>query len=145
MTVRLRRLVRAIELGLTRTAATEGLSAGEVLVLDALYRAGPPHRIAPTELRNLFLISLAGVAKRVDRLHEAGLVDRVRNPEDGRGLLVQLNHRGIAVLKRLVELDRRAPHIIWPLGLSNQDYATVLRVIKGAQKAIADAPDHQTS
>lgn len=134
--VRLRRLVQAIEAGMTRAAATEGLSAGEVQVLDALFRAGPPHRIAPTELKRLFFISLAGVAKRVDRLHALGLVDRVPNPDDGRGLLVQLNPRGRAVLKRLVELDRTAPHIVWPLLLPREDYEALLRATKLGQSKI---------
>lgn len=139
--VRLRRLVRAIEVELTRTAATEGLSAGEVLVLDALFRVGPPYRIAPTDLKRLFLISLAGVAKRVDRLHALGLIDRVPNPNDGRGLLVQLNERGIAVLKRLVDLDRAAAHISWPLALPQEDYETLLRAIKLGQARIEAGAD----
>lgn len=137
--VRLRRLVQAIETEMTRSAATEGLSAGEVQVLDALFRAGPPHRIAPTELKRLFFISLAGVAKRVDRLHTLGLVDRVPNPDDKRGLLVQLNERGKAVLKRLAELDRTAAHITWPLSLRREDYEALLRATKLGQSRIEAA------
>lgn len=136
ITIRLRRLARAIELELSRSAAKEGLTAGEVLVLDALYRSAAPHQVTLTELKHLFLISLAGVGKRVDRLDELGLIDRIPNPEDGRGLLVGLNKKGIALLKKMVARDRRSPHIIWPLSLPAEDLRALKRSINLAQKEI---------
>lgn len=141
MTVRLLRLARSIEIGLARTAASEGLTAGEVLVLDTLFRAGPPHRLAPTALKKHFVISLAGVAKRLERLLALGLIERVPNPDDRRGMLVQLTARGIALLQRLVQLDRHSSHIMWPTALPEQDYRVMLDALQAAQALIEAEPD----
>lgn len=141
MTVRLLRLARSIEIGLARTAASEGLTAGEVLVLDTLFRAGPPHRLAPTALKKHFVISLAGVAKRLERLLALGLIARVPNPDDRRGMLVQLTGDGIALLQRLVELDRHSSHIMWPTALPEQDYRVMLDSLQAAQALIDAKPE----
>ncbi|ARR56688.1 MarR family transcriptional regulator [Rhizorhabdus wittichii DC-6] len=141
MTVRLLRLARSIEIGLARTAASEGLTAGEVLVLDTLFRAGPPHRLAPTALKKHFVISLAGVAKRLERLLALGLIERVPNPDDRRGMLVQLTASGIALLQRLVQLDRHSSHIMWPTALPEQDYRVMLDALQAAQALIEAEPD----
>lgn len=141
MTVRLLRLARSIEIGLARTAASEGLTAGEVLVLDTLFRAGPPHRLPPTALKKHFVISLAGVAKRLERLLALGLIERVPNPDDRRGMLVQLTGDGIALLQRLVELDRHSSHILWPTALPEQDYLVMLDALQAAQALIDAGPE----
>jgi len=135
------RLAWAIQAGIERNAALEGLAAGELLVLDALYRVGPPYQATPTSLKNYFLISLAGVGKRVDRLQRMGLVDRLRDPRDGRSMLVQLNEKGREVLGRLVEADRHAPHIAWSNRLSPADQALLSRLLRQAQQDVDDLVD----
>jgi len=139
MTTRLLRLARSMEQGFARAAEREGLTSGDVQLLDALYRVGPPHRIAPTALKHYFLMSLAGVAKRVDRLEARGLIARIPNPDDRRGLFIELTAAGHAALTRLVEADRAAPHIVWPLAISESDYRTVLAVLAQAEAEIAAA------
>lgn len=139
LTSRILRLAWAIQAGIERNSALEGLTAGEVMVLDALYRVGPPYQATPTALKNYFLISLAGVGKRVEHLHRMGLVDRVRDPHDRRSLLVQLNSKGRAALQRLVEVDRVAPHIAWSNRLSAADQAMLSRLLRAAQHEI-EAP-----
>lgn len=137
ITTRLLRLARGMERHMAQSAAKEGLTSGDVLLLDALYRVGPPHRIAPTALKHYFLMSLAGVAKRVDRLEALGLIARVPNPEDRRGLFIQLTPAGHAVLARLVEADRAAPHILWPEALSDNQYAMTLESLEIAERLIS--------
>lgn len=139
ITTRILRLARAMELGMGRSAASEGLTSGDVLLLDALYRAGPPHRIAPTLLKHYFLMSLAGVAKRVDRLESLGLIKRVPNTEDRRGLFIQMTAAGRATLARLVAGDRAAPHIVWPTALTEAQYGTMLKSLTIAEDLIAAA------
>jgi len=133
MTVRVMRLAKTMETQLGISAASEGLSVGEVLLLDTLFRAGPPHRLAPTALKRHFLISLAGVAKRVDRLDTLGLVERIPNPEDKRGSFVQMSRKGLEALARLTEKDRSAAYIMWPTTLSDNEYRIMLEGLKKAQ------------
>lgn len=138
MTTRLLRLARSMERHIARSAAREGLSSGDVLLLDALYRAGPPYRIAPTALKHYFLMSLAGVGKRVARLENLGFIRRVPNPDDQRGLFIEMTDAGRAVLARLVEADRDAPHILWPTRLTETEYQVMLRALALAGKAVGN-------
>lgn len=138
VTTRLLRVARAIEQQMDQSAAREGLTSGDVLLLDALYRVGPPHRIAPTALKHYFLMTLAGVAKRVDRLAAQGLIDRVPNPDDGRGRLIELTARGKAALSRLVEMDRSAPAIVWPAALPDAEYRALVSALLRAEELIAE-------
>jgi len=145
VTTRLLRLARSMERHMTLSAAREGLTSGDVLLLDALYRVGPPHRIAPTALKHYFLMSLAGVAKRVDRLEALGFIRRVPNPDDRRGLFIELTEAGHAVLTRLVELDRSAPHILWPTALSEQQYHAMIESLNIAEALVAEQDRNERS
>jgi DNA-binding MarR family transcriptional regulator len=71
-----------------------GLNRGEVGLLSALRLAGPPHRLAPGRLGRGLLLSSAGVTSRVDRLERRGLVVRQPDPDDRRGVLIELTARG---------------------------------------------------
>ncbi|KEQ53246.1 MarR family winged helix-turn-helix transcriptional regulator [Sphingobium chlorophenolicum] len=145
VTTRLLRLARSMERHMTQSAAKEGLTSGDVLLLDALYRVGPPHRIAPTALKHYFLMSLAGVAKRVDRLEALGFIRRVPNPDDRRGLFIELTEAGRFVLARLVADDRAAPHIVWPTALSEQQYHAMIESLTIAEALVADADENDRS
>lgn len=139
VTTRLLRIARGMERHMALSAAREGLTSGDVLLLDALHRVGPPHRIAPTALKRHFVMSLAGVTKRVDRLERLGFIRRVPNPDDGRGLFIELTEDGNAALLRLVDADRAAPHIVWPDALSPHQYAGLLEALEAAEAIISEA------
>jgi DNA-binding MarR family transcriptional regulator len=66
------RLSSSIEQGMSRMASRFGITSGELLVLDALYRLGPPYTTTPTTLKRNFVTSLAGVGKRLDGLAQRG-------------------------------------------------------------------------
>jgi DNA-binding MarR family transcriptional regulator len=57
----------------------------------------------PTQLMRATLLSSGGMTKRLDRLAEAGLVERRPDPSDRRGTLVRLTRRGRSVVDRAVE------------------------------------------
>jgi len=136
---RILHLARSIEAGVARASAREGINAGELMVLDALYRVGPPHGITPTALRRHLLLSLAGVGKRVDRLTARGLVERVPDARDRRSQLVRLSETGRALLDRAVAAEAREAHVRWAIELSPEERAVMLRVLRRAQQRIDDA------
>ena len=72
-----------------------GLNRGEVGVLAALRSAGPPHRLSPGRIGRGLMLSSAGVTSRVDRLERRGLVARQADPDDRRGVIVELTDRGL--------------------------------------------------
>jgi DNA-binding MarR family transcriptional regulator len=75
-----------------------GLSRGEVGALSALRVAGPPHRLSPTRLGKGLMLSSAGITSRIDRLERRGLVRRLADPDDRRGVIVELTEQGLEVV-----------------------------------------------
>jgi DNA-binding MarR family transcriptional regulator len=71
-----------------------GLPAGGVDVLAALWRAGPPYQLSPTQLYRELLISSGTITYRLDRLERLGFIQRLPDPADRRGLIVQLTEAG---------------------------------------------------
>ena len=63
-------------------------------VLAALYGAGPPYQMTPTQFYRGHMMSSAGVTARLDVVERAGLVARSRDPRDRRGVIVTLTRAG---------------------------------------------------
>lgn len=79
-----------------------GLNRGEVGALSALRTAGPPHRLSPTRLGKGLMMSSAGVTSRIDRLERRGLVRRLPDPDDRRGVIIELTDQGLEVVDAAV-------------------------------------------
>jgi DNA-binding MarR family transcriptional regulator len=79
-----------------------GLNRGEVGLLSTLRIAGPPHRLSPTRLARGLLLSSAGVTSRIDRLERRGFVRRLDDPNDRRGVIIELTDEGLAVVDAAV-------------------------------------------
>src|ERR1700738_2107216 len=79
-----------------------GLTFGEYEVLAALVRSGPPHRLRPSDLGGALVLSSGAVTNRIDRVEAAGLVERLRDPDDRRGTLVALTDKGRQVVNEAV-------------------------------------------
>ena len=47
------------------------------------------------------MVSSPGLTNRIDRLEKAGLVERLANPQDRRGVLLQLTGKGLEVVDRV--------------------------------------------
>ncbi len=71
-----------------------GLSRESFDVLAALRRAGAPYRLTPTELYRSLMLSSGAMTNRIDRLEHEGMVERVDDPRDRRGVLVALTAKG---------------------------------------------------
>lgn len=93
-----------------RTAFTRSkLESWEFDVLSALRRAGEPYTLSPKQLLQQTLVSSGTMTNRIDRLVEAGLVERKADPGDGRGILVVMTATGLtrvdAAITRLVDAE----------------------------------------
>ena len=62
--------------------------------------AMPHKRLSMTELANAVLLSKSGLTRLVDRIEEAGLVQRASAPGDRRSLLIVLTPSGEKIFKR---------------------------------------------
>lgn len=106
-----------------------GLNRGEVGVLSALRVAGPPHRLSPTRLFKGLMLSSAGMTSRIDRLERRGLVSRLPDPNDRRGVLVELTENGRMLLEEAVAANTDGERAV--LGsLSENEIATLGQLLR---------------
>ena len=91
---RMNGLSRRFKRSLKETLAEHGLSWEEWEVLGALRRAGPPFQRSAGELAEISELSSGAMTNRLDRLEKAGLVKRLSDPNDRRGVLVELTRAG---------------------------------------------------
>jgi DNA-binding MarR family transcriptional regulator len=78
-----------------------GLNRGEVGLLSSL-RIAEPHQLSPTRLARGLMLSSAGVTSRIDRLERRGLVRRLPDPNDRRGVIIELTDAGLEVVDAAV-------------------------------------------
>jgi DNA-binding MarR family transcriptional regulator len=91
---RISRLARELEQRLERVYREHGLEPGWHDVLATLRRTGPPYRLRPTEFSSALMLTSSGTTKRLDRLEQAGLIERAPDPDDRRGILITLTDAG---------------------------------------------------
>ncbi len=99
---RIKRLNQHLMRGMEKTWAAYGLNAASFDVLATLRRAGPPYALSPGDLMASTLVTSGTMTHRIDQLEKAGLVERLRNPDDGRGFLVSLSPKGRDLIDEVV-------------------------------------------
>jgi DNA-binding MarR family transcriptional regulator len=92
--------------------AALGLKPGWLDVLAALRRSGEPYTLTPTRLAEEALISTAGMTNRLDRLEQAGLVRRLRDPDDRRGIQVELTNKGKGLYEDAIGVQGRKESLV---------------------------------
>ena len=130
---RVSRLAKHLDRARRAAFAAHDLEAWEFDVLSALRRQGPPYRLSPGALLRATLVTSGTRTNRIDRLAEAGLVTRHPDPQDKRGVLVQLTDRGRSVADAaLADLLVHERKMLARLTTVEQDQLTsLLRVLLG--------------
>ncbi len=107
---RVTRLARHLDLARRQAFAAHGLETWEFDVLSALRRAGDPYELSPGRLLRETMVTSGTMTNRVDRLLAKGLVERLPDPADRRGVLVRLTaigrQRVDAALEGLLQHER---------------------------------------
>lgn len=91
---RVSRLARHLDRARRMAFAEGGLEPWEFDVLTALRRAGDPYQLSPGQLLTQTLVTSGTMTNRIDRLAKKGLVERLPDPSDRRGVLVRLTAGG---------------------------------------------------
>jgi DNA-binding MarR family transcriptional regulator len=128
---RVSRLARHLDIARREAFAANDLEPGEFDVLAALRRAGKPYTLSPSVLISQNLVTSGTMTNRIDRLESKGLVARLPDPSDGRGILVQLTQTGKSAVDRaLEELLTREQLLLATISKAEQEkLANVLRSI----------------
>jgi DNA-binding MarR family transcriptional regulator len=92
-------LMRNIE----RDLQPYGLDMGDYQLLVMLSEA-PDHRLRMCDLASTLRLSRSGLTRRMEGVIDAKLVERERDPEDGRSANAVLTPKGMALLKRAAPL-----------------------------------------
>jgi DNA-binding MarR family transcriptional regulator len=79
-----------------------GLSHGEYRLLLRLATRTDDHKMSAGRLSQMLMLSSGAMTNRLDRMEEAGLVRRVPDPDDRRGVLVEMTDKGETVLDEAV-------------------------------------------
>lgn len=141
VTARVVRLGRYLDRSAAEHLAPFGLHEGEVNVLAALRRAGPPHVLTPTELYRALLVSSGAMTNRLDGLETRGLLVRDPDPDDRRRVRVRLTDAGIALIDATMEAHLAALGELF-VDLGADDVATLTAALRTALAGIeARDPD----
>jgi len=136
---RISRVSRRFDREIAKVFNAHGLSSWGFYVLAALNRAGPPYQMTPTRLYRSLLVSSGLMASRVGRLERDGLVQRVPDPADGRGVLVALTPRGRHVVNAAIEHhNRNEEAMLSPL--SPRERETLATALRKLLVASGDVP-----
>jgi DNA-binding MarR family transcriptional regulator len=71
-----------------------GITHGSFQVLASLYRSGPPYRRSPSRVARGLMLSGAGLTGRMDQLEHSGMLQRSRDLDDRRAVVVELTPAG---------------------------------------------------
>lgn len=140
------RLARVAALGersIAEGLARHRLNVGEFDVLAALRRAGAPYRLSPTRLTRSLMLSSGAMTNRLDRLEQAGLVERLADPDDRRAVQVGLTRLGLVRVEAAVtDHAVNETRLLAPLNAADQKQLnTLLRKLLAGWEEAAEEPD----
>ena len=135
---RVSRLARLLDLTRRSAFAAHGLDVWEFDVLAALRREGAPYELSPGELIRQTLSTSGTMTNRIDRLEGRGLVRRLPDPSDRRGVRVRLLEGGrLAVDGALADLLVSERAVLAALTAPERDeLAELLRRLTTAFEAV---------
>src|SRR6478672_874433 len=100
-------LSRRLNKMMEETLAERDLTWGEFKLLGRLVFQGSPYRLSPGKLAEHLELSSGAMTNRLDRLEEAGYVRRMPDPDDRRGVKVELTPAGEAAWDRAASVQGR--------------------------------------
>lgn len=96
---------KSFERSLAETTEQFGVAVGEYKVLTILRGSPPDYERSPTELAKWTNLSTGAMTNRLDNLEEQGLVERLPDPDDRRGLRVKLTPKGSDLWQQMAEVQ----------------------------------------
>ncbi|MGP9808565.1 MarR family winged helix-turn-helix transcriptional regulator [Halomonas sp. AOP12-C2-37] len=99
---RIKRLNHYLMRAMEKTWSRYDLNGASFDVMATLRRAGAPYALSPGDLMASTMVTSGTMTHRINVLEKAGLIKRVKNPDDGRGFLISLSPQGLEVINEAV-------------------------------------------
>jgi DNA-binding MarR family transcriptional regulator len=100
---RIGRAARFLDDEMDRFFQESGLTRVTWDILATLRRSGAPYRLSPTELYRAVMRSSGAMTRQLDNLEQKGWVVRTADPNDRRGVQVELTQAGLKLVDDLAE------------------------------------------
>jgi len=125
--LRIHRIHDYLHQELFRIIEKYNLQEADFSVLGTLRREKSPYCLSPTELSHSMLFSSGGLTKVLIRVSDAGLIERIDNPEDKRSKLVKLTEKGKILIDKVIpELHRQERKKMSVLSAGEQQQLSLL-------------------
>ena len=105
-------LQRRFKRAMDETLDEFNLDWAEYKLLGLLTREGEVYRSSPGKLARIMELSSGAMTNRLDRLEQAGLVRRMPDPDDRRGILVELTPEGKRVYEDAIGVQGRKESLV---------------------------------
>lgn len=130
-------LSRYFNQSMETTLAEFGLDRRTHRVLGRLRYQGPPYRLSAGQLAEGMGLSSGAMTNRLDRLEAAGLVRRLPDPDDRRGVLVEPTEAGHAAWDRATDTQARREALI-ASALSEEEKELIHSLLRRLMRAFPD-------
>ena len=88
--------------GVLANWSTWGLDLAGSDVMLTLRRQGQGETLSPSALAKEMMLSTSAMTNRLDRLEKRGLIKRALDPDDRRGLRIELSEEGFALADEMI-------------------------------------------
>lgn len=124
-----------------------GLVGPSFAVIAALRRAGKPYQLSQRALVDTLQLTGSTISVRIDRLERDGIVDRLPDPNDQRGVLVRLTEAGEQLFNQVAPLHlANEDRLLSALNTQQrQQLAALLHILLLSFEPIAPQDPHQPS
>jgi DNA-binding MarR family transcriptional regulator len=117
-----------------------GLNHGEYRLLLRLATRTDDRKMSAGRLAQMLLLSSGAMTNRLDRMEAAGLVRRVPDPSDRRGVLVEMTDKGEQVLDQAV-LDSAKEDAAMVSALSAREKKQLNQLLRKVLEQLEARPD----
>ena len=134
---RFNRITQSLNLEMGKTFAKFGLNLASFDVLATLRSSGSPYALSPNDLIATMMVTSGTMTNRIDQLCKAGLVERIRNPKDGRSVTVSLTTEGFSIIESMM-VEHVATQDRLIAGLSGEENNELISLLRKLLMKIED-------
>lgn len=138
---RIETLAHDFEASLDETLGAFELDRRSYHLLGRLRAAGEPYQLAAGQLARELRLSSGAMTNRLDRMEAAGLIRRLPDPNDRRGVLVEPTAEGHAIWDRTVDVQAQREALLASV-LDASERAELHRLLRRLMRAFPKGAKH---